>query len=87
MQKMADASRTPTQTGTTNSAIQPHLEAQAFSALKRIAEAPQIDNAPRGGVTFTSYGPAAITGTFTFPVERISSPEGEIVRIVKFVSE
>lgn len=84
---MADANRTPTPTGTMGAATQPHLEAQAFNALKRISEAPQIDNAPRGGVTFTSYGPAAITGTFTFPVERIASPEGEIVRIVKFVSE
>jgi hypothetical protein len=86
--KMTDSARTPqSSTAGTPPVSQPSLEAQAFGALKRIAEAPQIEGAPRGGVTFTSYGPAAITGTFTFPVERITSPDGEIVRIVKFVSE
>jgi hypothetical protein len=76
---MTDAARTPTTPATGLS-----IPAQALTLLRQIRDAENKDGVPAGGVTLT-YTPTAITGTFTFPVERIPTPEGETVRVVDFV--
>ena len=75
---MTDAARNLTTPATT-----PNLAQQAYTLLKQISKAESIEGAPAGGVSF-AYGPNSITGTFTFPIERVDSPEGDIVRIVSF---
>jgi len=73
---MTNADRTPT--------TPVNLAQQAYALLKQISKAENLEGAPSGGVSF-AYGANAITGTFTFPVERIDSPGGDIVRVVNFI--
>jgi hypothetical protein len=78
---MADSARTPTPVVGTAVVNMP---AQALTLLRQIRDAENAGGAPAGGVTIT-YTPTAITGTFTFPVERVPTPEGENVRVVNFL--
>ncbi len=79
---MADAARTPAPATLTPPAS--NLPAQALNLLRQIRDSEQLDDAPGGGVTIT-YTATAITGTFTFPVQRQPTPEGDSVTVINFV--
>jgi hypothetical protein len=76
---MTDANRTPV--APTNATSIP---AQALALLRQIRDSENKEGVPAGGVTLT-YTATAITGTFTFPVDRIPTPEGESLRVIDFV--
>ncbi|HAA31103.1 MAG TPA: hypothetical protein DCE56_29590 [Cyanobacteria bacterium UBA8553] len=61
-----------------------NLPHEMVKLLKTISQKEQSPDKPRGGVSYRYEGDF-FTGTFTFPIERIETPDGELVKIVNFV--
>lgn len=75
-----DASKSLVSVPTPPSANLPH---QALALLKAISTKEQDPNKPGGGVTYR-YENSIVTGTFTFPLERQETPDGELVKVIDF---